>query len=122
MPRYRRIKDLREDADKTQTDIAKYLGTTAQYYGKYEKGEREIPFNRAIKLADYYDVSLDYLSGRTSAKKMQFYNRLTDEDINLQRKYFSLSERNKGKVEQFVEHLYEESKSKAEKNGQETDL
>ena len=61
---YQRIKDLREDADKTQTDIANYLGTTAQYYGKYEKGEREIPFSRAIELADYYNVSLDYLAGR----------------------------------------------------------
>ena len=48
---YQRIKDLREDADKTQTDIANYLGTTAQYYGKYEKGEREIPFSRAIELS-----------------------------------------------------------------------
>ena len=39
MPLYQRIRDLREDADKTQTEIAEYLGTTAQYYGKYEKGE-----------------------------------------------------------------------------------
>ena len=37
---YTRLKDLREDADKTQSDVARYLGTTAQYYGKYEKGER----------------------------------------------------------------------------------
>ena len=44
---YQRIRDLREDADKTQTEIAAYLGTTAQYYGKYEKGERELPFSRA---------------------------------------------------------------------------
>mgnify|MGYP000307466261 FL=1 len=36
---YTRLKDLREDADKTQSDVARYLGTTAQYYGKYEKGE-----------------------------------------------------------------------------------
>ena len=43
MPLYQRIRDLREDADKTQTDIAEYLGTTAQYYGKYEKGERAFP-------------------------------------------------------------------------------
>ena len=48
MSYYQRIKDLREDADKTQTDIADFLGTTAQYYGKYEKGDREIPFSRAI--------------------------------------------------------------------------
>lgn len=63
-----RIKDLREDADKTQTEVAKYLGTTAQYYGQYEKGEREMPISRAIQLAAYYNVSLDYLVGRTDIK------------------------------------------------------
>lgn len=63
-----RIKDLREDADKTQTEVAKYLGTTAQYYGQYEKGEREMPISRAIKLAAYYNVSLDYLVGKTDIK------------------------------------------------------
>lgn len=62
---YQRLKDLREDADKTQSEIAAYLGTTAQYYGKYEKGERELPFARAILLAEYYNVSLDYLAGKT---------------------------------------------------------
>ena len=59
---YTRLKDLREDADKTQSDVARYLGTTAQYYGKYEKGERELPFDRAIRLAEYYNVTLDYLA------------------------------------------------------------
>ena len=53
MSLYQRIKDLREDEDKTQSELADYLGTTAQYYGKYEKGERELPFSRAIELADY---------------------------------------------------------------------
>ena len=66
---YQRIRDLREDADKTQTEIAAYLGTTAQYYGKYEKGERELPFSRAVLLANFYDVSLDYLAGRTNLPK-----------------------------------------------------
>ena len=65
---YTRLKDLREDADKTQSDVARYLGTTAQYYGKYEKGERELPFDRAIRLAEYYNVTLDYLAGRSNNK------------------------------------------------------
>ena len=63
---YQRIRDLREDADKTQSELAEYLGTTAQYYGKYEKGERELPFSRAVQLADFYGVSLDYIAGRTN--------------------------------------------------------
>ena len=111
MSLYRRIRDLREDADKTQTDIAKYLGTTAQYYGKYENGEREIPFARAIKLADYYDVSLDYLAERTNTKKTDPCNSLTEDEKKLVQQFFDLTERNKGKVELFVDQLSEEQNS-----------
>ncbi len=110
MSLYRRIRDLREDADKTQTDIAKYLGTTAQYYGKYENGEREIPFARAIKLADYYGVSLDYLADRTSAKNNYSCDFLTEDEKKLVQQFFDLTERNKGKVEMFVDQLSEEQK------------
>ena len=69
MVRYNRIKDLREDSDKTQQEIADYLGTSSQHYGKYELGRAEIPFDRAIMLAKYYDVSLDYIAGLTNSKK-----------------------------------------------------
>ena len=58
-----RIKDLREDADKSQTEIAKIIGTSQSYYAQYENGKRELPFYRAIQLAKYYNVSLDYLAG-----------------------------------------------------------
>ena len=58
-----RLKALREDHDLTQTDVAKVLGTTYQYYSTYEAGKRELPFSRAIELARYYNVSLDYLAG-----------------------------------------------------------
>ncbi|MBQ7783353.1 MAG: helix-turn-helix transcriptional regulator [Oscillospiraceae bacterium] len=66
---YRRIRDLREDSDKTQSDIADYLQTSTQHYGKYENGNAEIPFERAIMLAKYYNVSLDYIAGLTNNKK-----------------------------------------------------
>ena len=56
-----RIKALREDRDLTQLDIAKVLGTTYQYYSTYEAGKRELPFSRAIALANYYNISLDYI-------------------------------------------------------------
>lgn len=69
MARYNRIKDLREDSDKTQQEIADYLGTSSQHYGKYELGRAEIPFDRAIMLAKYYNVSLDYIAGLTNSKK-----------------------------------------------------
>ena len=61
---YPRIRDLREDNDKTQSQIAKVLNMQLTVYQRYERGEREIPFWVAIKLADYYKVSLDYIAGR----------------------------------------------------------
>ncbi len=100
---YQRIKDLREDSDKTQNELAEYLGTTAQYYGKYEKGEREIPFSRAIQLADYYNVSLDYLAGRKN-----YSGSLTSEEEALICSWRMLSERNKGKLEYLLSELTEQ--------------
>lgn len=68
MAYYRRLRDLREDADMTQRQVAEYLGTTTQYYGKYEQGLCELPLERAAALAELFNVSLDYLSGRTNNK------------------------------------------------------
>ncbi len=64
MPVYRRVRDLREDKDKTQKEIADLLNMQVTVYQRYERGERELPLWAAIKLADYYRVSLDYLVGR----------------------------------------------------------
>ena len=60
---YQRIRDLREDADKTQDEIAKLLGTTQQQYYKYESGIRELPMHHFVTLSKFYNVSLDYLAG-----------------------------------------------------------
>lgn len=62
---YKRIRDLREDNDKTQKEIAELLNMQLTVYRRYECGEREIPLWAAIKLADYYKVTLDYLVERT---------------------------------------------------------
>lgn len=69
MALYRRIRDLREDSDISQKTVAEYLGTTAQYYGRYEQGQAELPFERAIQLGKFYNVSLDYLAGLTDNKR-----------------------------------------------------
>ncbi len=66
---YKRVRDLREDNDKTQKDIALLLNMHVTVYQRYERGERELPLWAAIKLADYYGVSLDYLVGRSNTKK-----------------------------------------------------
>ncbi|MBQ9079590.1 MAG: helix-turn-helix transcriptional regulator [Clostridia bacterium] len=61
---YRRVRDLREDHDKTQKEIAAVLNMQLTVYQRYERGERELPLWAAIKLADYYHVTLDYLVER----------------------------------------------------------
>lgn len=62
---FQRIQDLRIDMDKTQEDIAKLLNCKREVYRRYEKGIYEIPVWAIIKLADYYETSVDYLTGRT---------------------------------------------------------
>lgn len=65
---YARLKDLREDADMVQKQVAEVLGITTQQYSLYERGDREIPLHHAITLAKFYRVSLDYLAGLTNRK------------------------------------------------------
>ncbi len=65
-----RIKDLREDNDLTQNQIAKILMCDQSLYSKYERGERDIPLKLLIILSEYYNVSLDYLVGRTNKKEV----------------------------------------------------
>lgn len=68
MQYYQRLKDLREDEDKTQKEIGELLQTTPQQYSLWERGEREIPLHHAITLANFYKVSMDYITGRTNNK------------------------------------------------------
>ena len=94
---YQRIRDLREDADKTQSELAAYLGTTAQYYGKYEKGER-----------------LDYIAGRSNIPVNRCTISLHEDSAAVLQKYNALTERNKGKLEQFLDTLYEQQAQQKE--------
>ena len=57
------LRDLREDADKTQTQIAEVLGTSQTMYARYERGANELPIHHLITLSKYYGVSTDYLLG-----------------------------------------------------------
>ena len=69
MKKYENIKNLREDNDLTQTQIAKILNISQRSYSHYENGTRELPISILIQLARYYDVSIDYLLGETTKKK-----------------------------------------------------
>lgn len=66
--KFERIRDLREDQDKTQQEVASYLKMQRSVYRRYESGEREAPAWVIVALADYYRVSTDYLLGRTTEK------------------------------------------------------
>lgn len=66
---YERIRNLREDRDLTQTDIANYLHVSQRTYSRYENDERTIPTEILSKLADFHQTSVDYLINRTNVKK-----------------------------------------------------
>ena len=66
---YPRLRDLREDADMTQTQVAKYLGMSQTGYSKYETGENDIPTQVLIRLAALYSVTTDYLLGISDKKR-----------------------------------------------------
>ena len=66
---YQRLKDLREDADLKQSEIAPVLQTSREQYSRWERGAQEIPLHHAITLARFYRVSLDYIAGLTNDKK-----------------------------------------------------
>lgn len=63
------IRDLREDADKTQTEIAQVLGTSQTMYARYERGANELPIRHLVSLCRYYRVSADYILGLRSDKQ-----------------------------------------------------
>lgn len=63
MQYYQRLRDIREDADKTQTEIANLLGTRQQQYARWESGSWQMPIEHYKTLARYYNVSIDYLAG-----------------------------------------------------------
>ncbi len=66
---FENIRNLREDHDDTQETLARYLHVMQTTYSKYELGKINVPIDILIKIADFYDVSLDYLVGRSKRKK-----------------------------------------------------
>lgn len=67
---FHRIRDLREDADISQTEMGKHLNVSQRAYSHYENGSRDIPVNILIAFADFFNVSIDYLLERTDNKKI----------------------------------------------------
>lgn len=68
--KFQRIQDLRTDADMSQKQLSEILHISQRSYSHYETGSRNIPVETLIRLANYYDISVDYLVGRTDKKEM----------------------------------------------------
>ncbi len=66
---YQRIRDLREDADMTQLQVAQYLGMSQTGYSKYETGENDIPTQILIRLSELYRASIDYMLGVSDCRE-----------------------------------------------------
>lgn len=67
---FQRLRDLREDKDMNQTEVAKLLFTSQTVYSRYERGFQTIPVEHLLTLADFYGVSTDYILGRTNNKNV----------------------------------------------------
>ena len=111
---YKRIRDLREDNDLYQEDIAKELNIARSQYQKYESGTTKIPIHIIICLAKYYDVSVDYLLGLSNSKKA--YAPALNSNEKKVLNYFSrLNTENKDYILGEMVRLHREQEAKAVK-------
>lgn len=104
MQYYGRIRDLREDEDLTQEQLVKRLGMHKTTYTNYEQGKHTVPLEFAVTLADFYDVSLDYLAGRTNRKVLSPVT-LTPEEEELLSRFRALGTLEKGRLLGMAEGL-----------------
>lgn len=107
---YPRLRDLREDADMTQKQTADLIGVSTNHYGKYERGETDIPLEKALILAKYYNVSLDYLAGISKFKSPPKHQRSDAELIETLATYTSLSLKNQCYVDHYIHELAQNKK------------
>lgn len=94
----------------TQSELSEKLGMHKTTYTNYEQGKHSVPLDFAVTLSDFYKVSLDYLAGRTNFKQGISKPTLTAEELELIDNYRKLTERSKGKHEQFMQQLLDTQK------------
>jgi len=111
MKNYQRIRDLREDADITQKQVADKLFLHLTQYRRYECGESEIPLNIAINIAKMYNVSLDYIAGLSDEKQGLTMSLLDESETRLIRGYRELAPLEQGRLLERLDMLHN-------KNGQ----
>ena len=102
---YPRLRDLREDADLTQKQAADLIGVSTNHYGKYERGETDIPLEKAVILANYYHVSLDYIAGTIRFKSPPTPHRSDADLIQTLAEYIQLSPKNQDYVDRYIHEM-----------------
>lgn len=105
---YQRIRDLKEDSDIKQKDVAQIIGMSEKQYARYERGETDIPLEKAINLANFYKVSLDYIAGRTNDKRGFNKSDLPTSEVELLKKFRSLSVERQSRILERIDVFVEE--------------
>lgn len=114
----KRIRDLREDNDYTQADIAKVLDITRPQYNLYELGDRKFPIDKLKILAEFYDVSIDYILGRTNYKKVVQAETMSSKNNRLTDYYNRLSLEDQDFIMGKMVELYRENNNKKKGNSE----
>lgn len=112
---YPRLRDLKEDKDLKQSTVAKLINSSENQYGRYERGENDIPLEKALILAEYYNVSLDYIAGRTNDKRGLTRSELSEADTDILKKIHALSDEQRGIILGRIEAMTEENEEKQAK-------
>ena len=112
---YQRLRDLKEDMDLKQSNVAKIIGVSENQYGRYERGDNDIPLEKALILANFYNVSIDYIAGRTNDKKGFNKSDLPPSEVDLLKKFRNLSEKQRGIIIGRIEAFTEENAEISEK-------
>lgn len=107
---YPRLRDLREDKDLTQEYIAKLINISVRQYGLYERGKADIPLEKAVILAKFYNVSLDYIAGLTNDKLGLTRSALSNTETKLIKKFNALSENGKARILERFDVIEEQEK------------
>lgn len=109
--KFQRLRDLREDKDLKQNDIAEMINISLRQYGLYERGKQDITLEKTLILANFYNVSIDYIAGRTNDKRGLTKSELPNDVKNLVENFMILSERRKGQIDLLMKQLIEEQEA-----------
>lgn len=109
--KYQRLKDLREDKDMKQTEISSMLNIGLSTYQRYEQGKLKIYLETAQELAEFYNVSLDYITGRTNDKRGLTRSELSENETNLINNFRSLSIERQSRLLERMEMFMEEQEA-----------